>query len=86
MIYERTSHLIPFRQLMHELEAKAQERKAEDEAFYRKQELLREAEEQRRKMVLEEEEKLAERRRRYYSIANVRDLAAVSCCYIFNHE
>uniref|UniRef100_A0A8C9F3G9 TBC1 domain family member 31 n=1 Tax=Pavo cristatus TaxID=9049 RepID=A0A8C9F3G9_PAVCR len=50
------------RQLVHELEAKAQEQKAEDEAFYRKQELLREAEEQRRKMVLEEEEKLSERR------------------------
>ncbi|XP_031408774.1 TBC1 domain family member 31 isoform X2 [Meleagris gallopavo] len=56
------------RQLMHELEAKAQERKAEDEAFYRKQELLREAEEQRRKMVLEEEEKLAERRRRLAAV------------------
>ncbi|XP_072183724.1 TBC1 domain family member 31 isoform X1 [Excalfactoria chinensis] len=52
------------RQLVHELEAKALERKAEDEAFYRKQELLQEAEEQRRKMVLEEEEKLAEQRRR----------------------
>uniref|UniRef100_A0A8V0YBG5 TBC1 domain family member 31 n=1 Tax=Gallus gallus TaxID=9031 RepID=A0A8V0YBG5_CHICK len=56
------------RQLVHELEAKAQERKAEDEAFYRKQELLREAEEQRRKMVLEEEEKLAERRRRLAAV------------------
>ncbi|POI32069.1 hypothetical protein CIB84_004179, partial [Bambusicola thoracicus] len=66
------------RQLVHELEAKAQERKAEDEAFYRKQELLREAEEQRRKMVLEEEEKLAERRQRYYSMTNMRDLATAS--------
>ncbi|NXP11957.1 TBC31 protein, partial [Thinocorus orbignyianus] len=52
------------RQLAHELEAKAQQRKAEDEAWYRKQELLREAEEQRRKMLLEEEEKLAEQRQR----------------------
>ncbi|PKK34351.1 TBC1 domain family, member 31 [Columba livia] len=52
------------RQLAHELEAKAQERKAEEEAWYRKQELFREAEEQRRKILLEEEEKLAEQRQR----------------------
>ncbi|NXG46157.1 TBC31 protein, partial [Psilopogon haemacephalus] len=52
------------RQIAHELEAKAQERKAEDEAWYRKQELLQEAEEQRRKMLLEEEDKLAEQRQR----------------------
>ncbi|KFU84063.1 WD repeat-containing protein 67, partial [Chaetura pelagica] len=52
------------RQLAHELEAKAQEQKAEDEAWYRKQELLREAEEQRRKVLLEEEEKLVEQRQR----------------------
>ncbi|XP_064010298.1 TBC1 domain family member 31 isoform X2 [Pogoniulus pusillus] len=52
------------RQIAHELEAKAQERKAEDEAWYRKQELLQEAEEQRRKMLLEEEEKLTEQRQR----------------------
>ncbi|KAF1665535.1 TBC1 domain family member 31, partial [Aptenodytes patagonicus] len=56
------------RQLAHELEAKAQERKAEDEAWYRKQELLREAEEQRRKMLLEEEEKLAEQRQRVAAV------------------
>ncbi|NWX70197.1 TBC31 protein, partial [Alca torda] len=56
------------RQLAHELEAKAQERKAEDEAWYRKQELLREAEEQRRKMLLEEEEKLAEQRQRLAAV------------------
>ncbi|XP_040402952.1 TBC1 domain family member 31 isoform X1 [Cygnus olor] len=56
------------RQLMHELEAKAQERKAEDEAWYRKQELLREAEEQRRKMLLEEEKKLAEQRQRLAAV------------------
>ncbi|NXU58620.1 TBC31 protein, partial [Turnix velox] len=52
------------RQLAHELEAKAQEQKAEDEAWYRKQKFLREAEEQRRKMLLEEEEKLAEQKQR----------------------
>ncbi|KAF1595597.1 TBC1 domain family member 31, partial [Eudyptes moseleyi] len=56
------------RQLAHELEAKAQERKAEDEAWYRKQELLREAEEQRRKMLLEEEEKLVEQRQRLAAV------------------
>ncbi|NXL86772.1 TBC31 protein, partial [Alectura lathami] len=56
------------RQLVHELEAKAQEQKAEDEAWYRKQELLREAEEQRRKMLLEEEEKLAEQRQRLAAV------------------
>ncbi|XP_071410000.1 TBC1 domain family member 31 isoform X3 [Pithys albifrons albifrons] len=52
------------RQLAHESEAKAQEQKAEDEAWYRKQKLLQEAEEQRRKMLLEEEERLAEQRQR----------------------
>ncbi|NXO62876.1 TBC31 protein, partial [Phainopepla nitens] len=52
------------RQLAHESEAKAQEQKVEDEAWYRKQKLLREAEEQRRKILLEEEEKLAEQRQR----------------------
>ncbi|NXJ79933.1 TBC31 protein, partial [Trogon melanurus] len=56
------------RQLAHELEAKAQEQKAEDEAWYRKQELLREAEEQRRKMLLEEEDKLAEQRQRLAAV------------------
>ncbi|KAM9302910.1 TBC1 domain family member 31 isoform 1-T1 [Morus bassanus] len=56
------------RQLAHELEAKAQEWKAEDEAWYRKQELLQEAEEQRRKMLLEEEEKLAEQRQRLAAV------------------
>ncbi|XP_067146301.1 TBC1 domain family member 31 isoform X4 [Apteryx mantelli] len=56
------------RQLVHELEAKAQERKVEDETWYRKQELLQEAEEQRRKMLLEEEEKLAEQRQRLAAV------------------
>ncbi|NXN37572.1 TBC31 protein, partial [Rhinoptilus africanus] len=56
------------RQLAHELEAKAQEWKAEDEAWYRKQKLLQEAEEQRRKMLLEEEEKLAEQRQRLAAV------------------
>ncbi|XP_030336037.1 TBC1 domain family member 31 isoform X3 [Strigops habroptila] len=56
------------RQLAHELEVKAQEQKAEDEAWHRKQEILREAEEQRRKMLLEEEEKLAEQRQRLAAV------------------
>uniref|UniRef100_A0A8C8AQR0 TBC1 domain family member 31 n=1 Tax=Otus sunia TaxID=257818 RepID=A0A8C8AQR0_9STRI len=56
------------RQLAHELEAKAQERKAEDEAWYRKQELLREAEERRRKILLEEEKKLAEQKQRLAAV------------------
>ncbi|NWW87229.1 TBC31 protein, partial [Rhynochetos jubatus] len=56
------------RQLAHELEAKAQEQRAEDEAWYRKQELLQEAEEQRRKMLLEEEEKLADQRKRLAAV------------------
>ncbi|XP_062483072.1 TBC1 domain family member 31 [Pezoporus occidentalis] len=56
------------RQLAHELEVKAQEHKAEDEAWYRKQEILREAEEQRRKILLEEEEKLAEQRQRLAAV------------------
>uniref|UniRef100_A0A8C3JTH1 TBC1 domain family member 31 n=1 Tax=Calidris pygmaea TaxID=425635 RepID=A0A8C3JTH1_9CHAR len=55
-------------EVTHELEAEAQQRKAEDEAWYRKQELLREAEEQRRKMLLEEEEKLAEQRQRLAAV------------------
>ncbi|NXM71888.1 TBC31 protein, partial [Serilophus lunatus] len=56
------------RQLAHESEAKAQERKAEDEAWYQKQKLLREAEEQRRKMLLEEEKRLAEQRQRLSAV------------------
>ncbi|NXY04526.1 TBC31 protein, partial [Pteruthius melanotis] len=52
------------RQLAHESAAKAQEQKAEDEAWYRKQKLLQEAQEQRRKILLEEEERLAEQRQR----------------------
>ncbi|NXL74616.1 TBC31 protein, partial [Leptocoma aspasia] len=51
------------RQLAHESEARALQRKAEDEAWYRKQKLLQEAEEQSRKILLEEE-KLAEQRQR----------------------
>ncbi|NXG78465.1 TBC31 protein, partial [Baryphthengus martii] len=56
------------RQLAHALEAKAQEQKAEDEAWHRKQELLREAEEQRKKVLLEEEKKLAEQRQRLAAV------------------
>uniref|UniRef100_A0A8D0ENX8 TBC1 domain family member 31 n=1 Tax=Strix occidentalis caurina TaxID=311401 RepID=A0A8D0ENX8_STROC len=45
-----------------------EERKAEDEAWYRKQELFREAEEQRRKILLEEEKKLAEQKQRLAAV------------------
>ncbi|NXQ40950.1 TBC31 protein, partial [Catharus fuscescens] len=56
------------RQLAHESEAKAQEQKAEDEVWYRKQKLLQEAKEQRQKILLEEEEKLAEQRQRLAAV------------------
>ncbi|XP_061461954.1 TBC1 domain family member 31 [Rhineura floridana] len=56
------------RQLVQEIEAKAIERRVEDETWYRKQELLHEAEEQRRKILLKEEEKLAEQRRRLAAV------------------
>ncbi|KAL8181710.1 UNVERIFIED_CONTAM: hypothetical protein K2H54_023076 [Gekko kuhli] len=56
------------RQLVHEVEAKAVQRKVDDEKWYRKQELLREAEEQRRKILLKEEEKLAEQRQRLAAV------------------
>ncbi|XP_060631821.2 TBC1 domain family member 31 [Anolis sagrei] len=56
------------RQLVHEVEAKAIEHRVEDEAWYRKQELIREAEEQRRKTLMKEEEKLAEQRRRLAAV------------------
>nr|XP_028592046.1 TBC1 domain family member 31 isoform X1 [Podarcis muralis] len=56
------------RQLVQEIEAKAAERRVEDETWYRKQELLQEAEEQRRKILLKEEEKLAEQRRRLAAV------------------
>ncbi|KAJ6663117.1 hypothetical protein lerEdw1_010710 [Lerista edwardsae] len=56
------------RQLVHELEAKAIERRVEDETWYRKQELLQDAEGQRRKILIKEEEKLAEQRRRLVAV------------------
>ncbi|XP_053105152.1 TBC1 domain family member 31 isoform X2 [Hemicordylus capensis] len=56
------------RQLVHEMEAKAIERRMEDETWFRKQELLRDAEEQRRKILLKEEEKLSEQRRRLAAV------------------
>uniref|UniRef100_H9GFB9 TBC1 domain family member 31 n=1 Tax=Anolis carolinensis TaxID=28377 RepID=H9GFB9_ANOCA len=60
------------RQLVHEVEAKAIERRVEDETWYRKQELLRKAEEQRRKILIQEEEKLAEQRRRLAAVKRER--------------
>ncbi|NXU40095.1 TBC31 protein, partial [Drymodes brunneopygia] len=56
------------RQLAHESEAEAQEQKAEDEAWYRKQKLLQEAEKQRRKILLEEEERLTKHRQRLAAV------------------
>ncbi|XP_075776286.1 TBC1 domain family member 31 isoform X3 [Pelodiscus sinensis] len=56
------------RQLVHEIEAKAIQRKVEDEAWYRKQELLHKAEEQRRKILLQEEEKLTDQRQRLAAV------------------
>ncbi|XP_074842810.1 TBC1 domain family member 31 isoform X2 [Carettochelys insculpta] len=56
------------RQLVHEIEAKALQRKVDDEAWYRKQELLCEAEEQRRKILMQEEEKLAVQRQRLVAV------------------
>lgn len=58
--------MILCRQLVHEIEAKALERRVEDEVWYRKQKLLKEAEEERRKILIKEEEKLAEQRKRYF--------------------
>ncbi|XP_030074539.1 TBC1 domain family member 31 isoform X2 [Microcaecilia unicolor] len=55
------------RQLAHEMEAEAQKRKAEDEAWYQEQNLLQEAENQRRKILLEEERKVIEQRQRLTS-------------------
>ncbi|XP_054841001.1 TBC1 domain family member 31 [Eublepharis macularius] len=56
------------RQLVHEMEAEAAQRRVDDETWYRKQELLREAEEQRRKILLKEEEKLAAQRQRLAAV------------------
>ncbi|EDO35457.1 predicted protein [Nematostella vectensis] len=50
------------RQLARELKAQGDQRKLEEEAFYRQQDLVMSAEEQRRKMIAEEERKLTDQR------------------------
>ncbi|XP_048579144.1 TBC1 domain family member 31-like [Nematostella vectensis] len=52
------------RQLARELKAQGDQRKLEEEAFYRQQDLVMSAEEQRRKMIAEEERKLTDQRAR----------------------
>ncbi|XP_038198463.1 TBC1 domain family member 31 isoform X3 [Arvicola amphibius] len=52
------------RQTVENMQAEVDEQRAEDEAWYQKQELLRRAEETRREMLLQEEEKMAQQRHR----------------------
>uniref|UniRef100_UPI00398F2198 TBC1 domain family member 31 isoform X1 n=1 Tax=Pristiophorus japonicus TaxID=55135 RepID=UPI00398F2198 len=56
------------RQLAYGMQAENVKRQAENAAWYRQQELLREAEEQRRKILLEEEQKLVEQRVRLAAV------------------
>ncbi|XP_036614218.1 TBC1 domain family member 31 [Trichosurus vulpecula] len=56
------------RQAVHEMEAEIMRQKDEDEAWYQKQELLREAEDKRRDILLEEEKKLMEQRDRLVAV------------------
>ena len=56
--------LDPFRQSALELERMTEQRKQEEEAWYRQQKLLMEAEDQRRKMLEVEEKKLTDQRAR----------------------
>ena len=53
-----------FRQSALELERMTEQRKQEEEAWYRQQKLLMEAEDQRRKMLEVEEKKLTDQRAR----------------------
>ncbi|KAK2500281.1 hypothetical protein MC885_018931 [Smutsia gigantea] len=50
------------RQSVEDMQAEVDQQRVEDEAWYQKQELLREAEETRRKMLLREEEKMIQQR------------------------
>ncbi|XP_057647628.1 TBC1 domain family member 31 isoform X1 [Chionomys nivalis] len=52
------------RQTVENMQAEVDEQRAEDEAWYQKQELLRRAEETRREMLLQEEEKMVQQRHR----------------------
>ncbi|XP_076411868.1 TBC1 domain family member 31 isoform X3 [Peromyscus maniculatus bairdii] len=56
------------RQTVENMQAEVDEQRAEDEAWYQKQELLRRAEETRREMLLQEEEKMAQQRHRLAAV------------------
>ena len=58
-----------FRQSALELERMTEQRKQEEEAWYRQQRLLMEAEDQRRKMLEAEEKKLTDQRARLVFIS-----------------
>ncbi|XP_033059153.1 TBC1 domain family member 31 isoform X12 [Trachypithecus francoisi] len=51
-----------------DMQAEADQQRAEDEAWYQKQELLRKAEETRREMLLQEEEKIIQQRQRLAAV------------------
>ncbi|XP_052603798.1 TBC1 domain family member 31 isoform X1 [Peromyscus californicus insignis] len=56
------------RQTVENMQAEVDEQRAEDAAWYQKQELLRRAEETRREMLLQEEEKMARQRHRLAAV------------------
>uniref|UniRef100_A0A2I3GGL5 TBC1 domain family member 31 n=1 Tax=Nomascus leucogenys TaxID=61853 RepID=A0A2I3GGL5_NOMLE len=56
------------RQTVEDMQAKLDQQRVEDEAWYQKQELLRQAEETRREMLLQEEEKMIQQRQRLAAV------------------
>ncbi|XP_063499611.1 TBC1 domain family member 31 isoform X17 [Symphalangus syndactylus] len=56
------------RQTVEDMQAKVDQQRVEDEAWYQKQELLRQAEETRREMLLQEEEKMIQQRQRLAAV------------------
>ncbi|XP_021500924.1 TBC1 domain family member 31 isoform X4 [Meriones unguiculatus] len=66
------------RQRVENMKAEVDEQKAEDEAWYQKQELLRRAEETRRELLLQEEEKMAQQKQRL--AAEKRELKIKEIC------
>ncbi|XP_004743560.1 TBC1 domain family member 31 isoform X2 [Mustela putorius furo] len=56
------------RQMVEDMQAEVDQQRAEDEAWYQKQELLRKAEETRRELLLQEEEKMIQQRQRLASV------------------
>ncbi|XP_054416822.1 TBC1 domain family member 31 isoform X5 [Pongo abelii] len=56
------------RQTVEDMQAKVDQQRVEDEAWYQKQELLRKAEETRREMLLQEEEKMIQQRQRLAAV------------------